>query len=155
MLLLFCLYGVCANICCFVFTYALLFSAVLFCLFVTNVLRKSQVDFSEVRRVSICIPQSVKTEWWGADIEWHANDLHSHMLQLIPLLPIISCFINVQIGFLFRCRLIQVVLQKRQLNGCVVSLIKIVGTDYAALSTDSWLNSEVLTLAILVHSQIV
>jgi len=52
-------------------------------------------------------------EWWGAgmviSLERGANDLH--MVQLMPLPPIISCFIKIQH--------IQVVLEKRPLNGCL------------------------------------
>jgi len=35
-----------------------------------------------------------------------------HMVQLIPLPPIISCFIKIQNGLPFWCWLIQVVLEK-------------------------------------------
>ena len=62
----------------------------------------------------------VKTDWWGTGmvicLEWGANDLH--MVQLMPLPPIISCFIKIQNGLPFSCHLAQVVLEKRLLNGC-------------------------------------
>jgi len=40
-----------------------------------------------------------KTEWWGTGMERDANDLH--MVQLMPLPPIISCFIKIQNGLPF------------------------------------------------------
>jgi len=49
-------------------------------------------------------------------LERGANDLH--MVQLMPLPPIISCFIKIQNGLLFWWWLTQVVLKKRLLNGC-------------------------------------
>jgi len=62
----------------------------------------------------------VKTEWWGTSIiiclEWGVNDLH--MVQLMPLPPIISCFIKIWNGLLFWWWLTQVVLEKRLLNAC-------------------------------------
>ena len=55
-------------------------------------------------------------------LERDANDLH--MVQLMPLPPIISFFIKIQIGFSlvlpFWCQLTQVVVEKRPLNKCVV-----------------------------------
>jgi len=47
-------------------------------------------------------------------LEQGANDLH--MVQLMSLPPIISCFIKIQNGLPFWCRLTQVVLEKRLLN---------------------------------------
>jgi len=47
-------------------------------------------------------------------LECGANDLH--MVQLMPLPPIISCFSKIQNGQRFWCRLTQVVLKKRPLN---------------------------------------
>ena len=45
----------------------------------------------------------VKTKWWGAGVviclEQGANDLH--MVHLMPLPPIISCFIKIHNGFTF------------------------------------------------------
>jgi len=59
-----------------------------------------------------------KTEWWSTGmviwLEWGANDLH--MVQLMLLLPIISCFIKTQNGLPYWCWLIRVVLEKRLLN---------------------------------------
>ena len=46
-----------------------------------------------------------------------ANDLH--MVQLMPLPLIISCFGKIQNGLPFWCWLTQVVLEKRPLNVCV------------------------------------
>ena len=66
-------------------------------------------------------------------LERGANGLH--MVQLMPLPPIISSFIKIQIGLIW-CRLTQVVLEKRPLNGClsstmfVIDLVCLVG--YAA-----------------------
>jgi len=40
------------------------------------------------------------------------------MVKLMPLPPIISCSSKIQNGSPFWCRLTQVVLEKRQLNGC-------------------------------------
>jgi len=51
-------------------------------------------------------------------LEQDANDLY--MVQLMPLHPIISCSSKIQNGLPFWCRLIQVVLEKRPLNGCSV-----------------------------------
>ena len=43
------------------------------------------------------LKQSVKNEGWGADmvicLEWGANDLH--MIQLMPVPPVISCFFKI------------------------------------------------------------
>jgi len=60
-------------------------------------------------------------------LECGANDLH--MVQLMPLPPIISCFSKIQNGLPFWCWLTQVVLEKRSLNACVVcvSVIKLIG----------------------------
>ena len=40
----------------------------------------------------------VKTEWWGAGVEWGAD---LHMAQLMPLPLTVSCFSKIQIGFTF------------------------------------------------------
>jgi len=48
-------------------------------------------------------------------LERGANDLH--MVQLMPLPPIISCFIEIQIGLTFLVPTTQVVLEKMSLNG--------------------------------------
>ena len=48
-------------------------------------------------------------------LERAANDLH--MVQLMPLPPIVFCFIKIQNGLPFRLRLTQVVLVKRPFNG--------------------------------------
>jgi len=45
--------------------------------------------------------------------------LHLHMVQLMPLPPIISCYSKIQNGLPFWCWLTQVVLEKRPLNVCV------------------------------------
>jgi len=62
----------------------------------------------------------VKTELWGTDVViclgWGANDLH--MVQLMPLPPIISCCSKIQNGLPFWCRLTQVILEIGPLNGC-------------------------------------
>ena len=50
-------------------------------------------------------------------LECGANDLH--MVQLMPLPPIISCFSKIQNGLPFWCWLTRVVLEKRPLNVCV------------------------------------
>jgi len=50
-------------------------------------------------------------------LEQVANDLH--MVQLMPLPPIISCFIKIQNGLPFWYRLTQAVLGKRPLSGCL------------------------------------
>ena len=42
-----------------------------------------------------------------------------HMAQLMPLPLTVSCFSKIQIGLRFRYRLIQVVLDKGPLSGCV------------------------------------
>ena len=44
-------------------------------------------------------------------LERGANDLH--MVQLMPLPPIISCFIKMQNGLPFWCQLTKVMLEKR------------------------------------------
>ena len=64
--------------------------------------------------------EPVKTEWWGTGMvicmEQGANDCiwssscHCH--------PIVSCSGKIQNGLPFWCRLTQVVLEKRPLNGC-------------------------------------
>ena len=56
-----------------------------------------------------------KNEWWGTGVviclEQGANDLH--IVQLMPLLThIISCFIKIQNGLPFWCRLTYIVLEK-------------------------------------------
>jgi len=48
-----------------------------------------------------------------------AND--SHMVQLVSLPPVISCLIKIQIGLTILVPLAQVVVEKRPLNGCLVS----------------------------------
>ena len=62
----------------------------------------------------------VKSKWWGADVviclEWGA-DLHIAQLMLLPLT--VCSFSKIQIGIPFCFRLIQVVLDKGPLNGCV------------------------------------
>jgi len=59
-------------------------------------------------------------EWWCAGmvicLQQGAN--YFHMVQLMPLPPIISCFIKIQNDLSFWCLFIQVVLEKRRLNGC-------------------------------------
>jgi len=58
-------------------------------------------------------------QWCGAGmvicLEWSEYNLH--MVQMMPLPPIISCFITIQNGLSFWCRLTQVVLEKKPLNG--------------------------------------
>ena len=61
-------------------------------------------------------------------LERGANDLH--MVQLMPLPPVSSCFIKMQNGLPFWCWLTQVVLEKRLLNGCSSSVV-VVRTFYA------------------------
>jgi len=51
-------------------------------------------------------------------LEQNANDLHT--VQLMPLPPIISCFIKIQKGFHFWCQLTQAVQEKRTINGSCV-----------------------------------
>jgi len=51
---------------------------------------------------------------WLFCLQRGANDLH--VVQLMPLPPITSCFIKIQNGLLFWYRLTQVVLEKRPLN---------------------------------------
>jgi len=52
-------------------------------------------------------PARKKIEWWGTGVviclECGANDLH--MVQLMPLPPIISCFSKIQNGLPFWCHL--------------------------------------------------
>jgi len=52
-------------------------------------------------------------------LQWGANDLH--MVQLMPLPPIISCSSKIQNGLPFWRWLTQVVLEKRPLNRCTSS----------------------------------
>jgi len=61
---------------------------------------------------------------------WHSylsgvccSDLH--MVQLMPLPPIISCFSKMQNGLPFWCRLTRVVLEKRLLNVCVCVCVRV------------------------------
>ena len=62
--------------------------------------------------------------WWGADmvicLQWGANDLR--MVRLMPLPPIISCFIKIQIGLVKTNLAYTSCLEKRLLNGCVLFL---------------------------------
>jgi len=51
-------------------------------------------------------------------LECGANDLH--MVQLMPMPPVISGFSKIQNGLPFWCRLTQAVLEKRPLNVCVL-----------------------------------
>ena len=51
-------------------------------------------------------------------LEQGANDMY--MLQLMPLAPIISCFIKIQNGLPLWCWLTQVVLEKRLLRDVAV-----------------------------------
>jgi len=71
--------------------------------------------------------QSVKIEWWGADVaiclQWGADCLH--MVQLMPLIPktpsSLASFKS-RLVLPFWYRLTQVVLEKRPLNECSSSL---------------------------------
>ena len=54
-------------------------------------------------------------------LEGCEDDLH--MVELMPQPPIISCFIKIQNGLPFWCRLTQIVLEKRPLNGCGSSIL--------------------------------
>jgi len=62
-----------------------------------------------------------KIEWWGTGVvtclECGANDLH--MVQLMPLPPIISCFSKIQNGSAFLVPAYQGCPGKRPLNVCV------------------------------------
>jgi len=62
-----------------------------------------------------------KIQYWGAGVviclEWDANDLH--MIQLMPLPPIISCLLKSRMFQLFWYLFTQVVLEKRPLNQCL------------------------------------
>jgi len=63
-------------------------------------------------------------------LERDTDDLH--MVHLMPLSAIISCFITIQNGLPFWCRLTQVVSEKRPLNGssisCWLSFVKTMHT---------------------------
>jgi len=50
---------------------------------------------------------------------WSEMQMILHTVQLMPLPPIVSCFIKIQNGFTFWCRLTQAVLEKRPLDGCL------------------------------------
>jgi len=54
--------------------------------------------------------------------------------------PIISCYSKIQNGLPFWCRLTQVVLEKRRLNGCNSS------SSYRAQALESWHGAEVISL---------
>jgi len=60
-------------------------------------------------------------EWLGAAmvicLEWGANDLH--MVQLIPLPAVISCFIKIQIGLTFLMLAYPHCPEKQPLNWCL------------------------------------
>ena len=63
--------------------------------------------------------------WHGyafGTLECGSNDLH--MVQLMPLPPIISCFSKFQNGLPFWCRLTQDVLEKRPLYVCVCNSLE-------------------------------
>jgi len=64
----------------------------------------------------------VKTEWWGTGVviclDRGTSDLYLVQLMPLPPYPIISCSSKIQNGLPFWCRFIQVVLEKRPLNGC-------------------------------------
>jgi len=70
----------------------------------------------------------VKNEWWGTGVviclECGANDLH--MVWLMPLPPIVSCFSKIQNGLPFWCRLTQVAREKMPLNVYVYTCSKMV-----------------------------
>jgi len=68
-------------------------------------------------------------------LEQGANDLH--MVQLMPLPPIISCSSKIKNGLPFWCRLTQVVLEKRPLNR------------YS--SSSYYANSSFMVVALLLH----
>ena len=65
----------------------------------------------------------VKNEWWGAGVvicmEQGASDLH--MVQLMPLTATQSscALLKSRLVWPFRCRVSQVVLEKKSLNGCL------------------------------------
>ena len=73
----------------------------------------------------------VETEWWGWGtgmaicLERGANDLH--MVQLMPLHPIISCSSKIQNDWPFWCQLTQVVLDRMPLNGFNSSSVALSG----------------------------
>ena len=56
--------------------------------------------------------------------EQGANDLH--MVQLMPLPPHHLLILKIQSGLPFWCRLIQVVLEKRPLNGCGSPVLQLI-----------------------------
>jgi len=66
------------------------------------------------------VTASKKIEWWGAGVviclEQSVN--YPHMAHLMPLPPIISCFIKIQNGSAF---LVPGCPGKRRLNGCISS----------------------------------
>jgi len=78
--------------------------------------------------------QPVKIEWWGTGVviclECGANDLH--MVQLMPLPPIISCFSKIQNGLPFWCWLTQVVLEKKAVKRMYVCMLSVDGDANAA-----------------------
>jgi len=64
------------------------------------------------------IRKSIRHEWWGAgmviSLEWGAENLH--VVQLMSLPPIISCFIKIQNDIPLWCRLTPVVLEKEAIK---------------------------------------
>jgi len=77
-------------------------------------------------------------EYWHGYLSgvW-ANDLH--MVQLMPLPPIISCFSKIQNGLPFWCRLTQVVLEKKAIKRmCMVRTPKSSNEWFVKCGLRSW-----------------
>ena len=72
-----------------------------------------------------------------------------HMAQLMPLPLTVSCFSKIQIGFTFLVPLTRVVLEKRQLNGCVCVCVRVCVCVFVLLS--SWLLIHFLQIYLFSH----
>jgi len=84
--------------------------------------------------------------WHGICLEWGANDLH--MVQLMQVLPIISCFFKIQNALPFCCQFIHIVLEKRPLNRCsvVVSVLSFLMHHFHAIHWACYASSFKYTL---------
>jgi len=75
---------------------------------------------------------AVTDEWGGAGTEWGAN--YSHVVQLMPLPPIISCFIKIQICLAFLVMLAYLgCLEKEAIKWCVRLSLSALHWNYAKL----------------------
>ena len=75
-----------------------------------------------------------------------------HRVQLMPQLPIISCFIEIENGLHFYCWLTMVVLEKRLLNECFYCLLRKVKNVTVITTTASTITAVTVFMSFLLWS---